>query len=687
MSKENKNVNTENIRLLPAELKNEQFNLNCEAFKQFYPELFKRISHHQPKKYQICLNPDDSINVYDRQSNTVIYPTSQSAIDQLSEASVDNIQFTIRPNNIHNKNDTLSKLMTLRRPLNAELQKQLINSSIFKDISDTEHRTKINKQDINFIPLLRVYGIGLGDPLRIALQKYDVAILIVHENSFDLFYSSLYSTPWNVILDVFKTDSNRSLYLNIAPLNTVPNIDDEKQFLEQHHPFFANCKAELSQFTDPNYLKYIELETLSDFNRCIIFSAGCYEDQFNGFKNSLKNVLKNNKFYNNKSMSNDLPIFLIGSGPSLDSSIDYLKQHHKEVIIISSGSSISVLIKHNIIPDIHLLQERYDNSELLLKYADRDTYKKIICIKLNVVSTEADSLYKAVYTFQKANDPGSTLLPPEQYPHSHNTTPTVTNLGVFLCSILNPKEVFLFGLDYGSSASFSSRHSKDALVLIKDHEDGEIVEYQDAVADNLTLTTDSVDSEKVFTDETFLYSKQVSEIVIEKSKHIQWVNVGSGAKIVGTHFIPSNNLPSKLTVRQNKTVFFKQLDLLFDNHFSTEEVFSKIRNVDVPASQSYLLSMLELFDTVPQTRLAMMSTFTLISNACMVGDQEDSYLPKKLFSLEFMGFINNLFVIISTTKSDEEAVAIYQQSVELFVNHIHLVYEDFIRNISDLLPD
>ncbi len=57
-------------------------------------------------------------------------------------------------------------------------------------------------------------------------------------------------------------------------------------------------------------------------------------------------------------VASELPVFIVGSGPSLDKDLEaIIKWRHKAVLISSGVSSLGVLLRHGVRPDLHLENE------------------------------------------------------------------------------------------------------------------------------------------------------------------------------------------------------------------------------------------------------------------------------------------------------------------------------------------
>ncbi len=665
-NKSNNTSSKDEVRLIAPEIKNELYQLNTAFFKTHHPDIYQKIQAHQCARFRICLNPDDSMNIYNIKKKSVIYPLNAKECEHYFSVLLASLKLTFKPYTIYLEDNELSQALKRDLPLNARFHSDLLNTgTLLKHIDPNTKQHNISKEQINFLPLLRVYGLGLGYHLTQALKQYDVACLIINEPEFDLFYTSLFATPWHELLATFNANPNRHYLFNFNPLKTA--IQNESNFLSQLHPYYANAKASLFGMPDRDFNAYITQENAFDNTICYHAAGGCYEDQAKGLANAIHNINSKKRIYNGKKSTINAPVFLIGSGPSFDASIAFIQKNQDKALIIACGSAISALIKHNITPDIHVVQERFVSKDFLLNYTDTTTYAQITCVKLNVVDDDIDTLYRDTFVLQKANDPGSTLLNAQNYPHLYNTTPTVTNTGLVLCRLLNPETTYLFGLDYGSSEEFLLKHSKFTTTL----------EAHDYLDKEKQMVIDGYHGKKVYSNEYFIASRDVAELEIKQAKQIQWINVGSGAIIQGSIQKDTAQLAA-LKTNLDKNKLLKQLNAIFDNNYQHEAAHQKLHKTDIPEATRYLVSLLECFDTIPASRTAMMTTIGLITQASKVGSDEQNYLPTTLFSLEFANFFNNIYVQIAATSSDEEATHLYKNAVTILKKHINLVFEHFL---------
>ena len=131
-------------------------------------------------------------------------------------------------------------------------------------------------------------------------------------------------------------------------------------------------------------------------------------------------------------------VFVIGSGPSLSSSIPKLKKFKKSVMI-AADSSTKLLVENDIIPDIIVTDLD----------GDEDALKKISKKSIFVVHAHGDNIKKLELVKNFKNCIGTTQT---------KSFSKVQNFGgftdgdrsVFLASHFDAKRIILFGMDFGN---------------------------------------------------------------------------------------------------------------------------------------------------------------------------------------------------------------------------------------------
>jgi hypothetical protein len=113
-----------------------------------------------------------------------------------------------------------------------------------------------------------------------------------------------------------------------------------------------------------------------------VMGWGFFDDSLIALSHSMRNIERGVPFFKkNKKISQkhqNVPVFIIGSGPSLDESLPFIKENKERAILISCGSAISALHKHGITPDIEVQIEPKQCMISWLIWMTLNTYK-IFC--------------------------------------------------------------------------------------------------------------------------------------------------------------------------------------------------------------------------------------------------------------------------------------------------------------------
>jgi len=81
----------------------------------------------------------------------------------------------------------------------------------------------------------------------------------------------------------------------------------------------------------------------------------------------------------------DIPVFILGNGPSLDQGIELIKEVREQVLLISCGSTINTLSKLGVTPDIHVDIERMKQTVDKFSFLDKEYLNGIWGLTANVM--------------------------------------------------------------------------------------------------------------------------------------------------------------------------------------------------------------------------------------------------------------------------------------------------------------
>lgn len=154
-------------------------------------------------------------------------------------------------------------------------------------------------------------------------------------------------------------------------------------------------------------------------------------------------------------LARDVPVFVVGNGPSLDQSIEFIRAHAEQAIIIACGTAVSALHKAGIRPDIYVAVERTKSSADFLSILNADDFlKDAVFLSVDVIHPECKRFFRRSALAFKPNEPMFGLLYNQLgdafvFDSIEYSNPFVGNTGLNYAALLGFKQVYLFGIDNG----------------------------------------------------------------------------------------------------------------------------------------------------------------------------------------------------------------------------------------------
>lgn len=255
------------------------------------------------------------------------------------------------------------------------------------------------------------------------------------------------------------------------------------------------------------------------YKRSALRGWGSFEDEMLGFSNSLQNLKQHPRILEPQACQHtNLPICVVGNGPSLNGLLDFIKGNQDRMLIFSCGTALKVLKSHNIHVDFQIEIERVAYlKEVLLDAPLGNT--ALVCA--SVINPSALELAKEVYMFMRGGSASGYIFPHLAVEYS---APFVGNAGVALACLFSPI-LILCGLDCGYLEG-QSKHAKGSY-------------YGD---ENAHIPPDALEVRpnfegmRVYSDGLFLLSKAQMGALFKKH-NTKVYNLSSGAFI--EHTIPS----------------------------------------------------------------------------------------------------------------------------------------------------
>ena len=409
--------------------------------------------------------------------------------------------------------------------------------------------------DSKNIPVLIVLGTGFGYHIKELIKKFNIQHMIIVDLNPDFFKLSLYAIDWEEIYNYFRDSKYRRSLRVIIEDNEEKLARAIELYLAKICPAFISYIFIFRHMNNPLFEKTTLLlkEMLAETQML----WGFFDDEIWAIEYTVKNALKRIPIYTRSNkLDTDYPVFLIGSGPSLDKSLETIKKFEDKAIIVSCGTAIRPLEKAGIKPDLHIEMERTKVTYDTLKVVSKNFLKDIPIVGFNNLYPKVFDLFERRYIFIKPNDAGSPLFPP-YLPRLFKSNPTVTATGFSFMVDVGFKRFFFFGVDLGAKSQ-EYHHSKMSVYY----------ELENQRAPKFNMKVEGNFGGEVWTDFVFYQNKRVMERLISEFKDkLEVYNTSEGAKIEGTFPLRIEEVESKLSNTHRKKE--KILEELFKN-FSEE---------------------------------------------------------------------------------------------------------------------
>lgn len=499
------------------------FNSNLRVLQQYFPQFYKKFKDYKPQQYGLELDPQGNLNI--AANGQFIFDGNPQEIakkqfDYYFQAPTRSVyQLNIKEEeDVEQLFEHIDFLKDLA---------QMGNDAIIRSKSHHKYETP------EFYPIMCVIGVGMGYQLEY-LTNENIGHLHIYEPNPDLFYASLFVVNYQALLDKF-TQANRRLSLVI-------DVDPEHYIEELHRSLMEVGLYQAAMM--PMYKTYDSptvdeaLERFLDATTNFYSGFGFVEDEIISINHTVEN-LKNGYPYIpadlDLALDNTKPVFICGSGPSLDEALPFLKENRDKINLFCGGSALVPLYKEGITPDLHFEIERTDElADWVSVLGDEEYFKSVTLVTMNTVSDKVIEQFGKVYMYAKPNDGGTDLLY-SSYPQEfqkimllYASNPTVTNAATAFAARTGFKELYFVGMDLGFKDE-NQHHSKTSIYY---GDDPYFEDEYNLVRGSLKEVPGNF-SDTVYTISIFDWARHSIEYVLRRPQYsdIRAYNCSDGAKI------------------------------------------------------------------------------------------------------------------------------------------------------------
>ncbi|OEJ68271.1 motility associated factor glycosyltransferase family protein [Magnetovibrio blakemorei] len=307
---------------------------------------------------------------------------------------------------------------------------------------------------------LVVLGAGLGQHMQSLLEDVQPRNLILVEPNFEFLYQSLFTFNWNgVIRPIIEDGGNVHLLVDSEPKVLISEV---RRIYSEYGRASIDGLTVYRHYENPAFTAVEQfLATQGDK----LFSGlGFFEDEINMIANTYNNLKGGQEkvFYAHSDLQ-DFPIFVVGSGPSLDGSIDVIRANQERAVIVSCGTALLPLLRAGITPDFHAELERSKyQMEIPKGVAEEFDLSQIYLLGSTTLVPGVKQVFeKRIFYFRHllSSFPAFSgeLRNCLRYP-----SPTVGNTGISFAEDIGFRLVYLFGMDLGF-ADPTVHHSENSV--------------------------------------------------------------------------------------------------------------------------------------------------------------------------------------------------------------------------------
>jgi len=521
---------------------------NLETLKVYVPTVYQKFKNYTPENTWVVLDDDGKPNLLN--NGKYVYENAREFCREQVEQyiafpDVCKLDIPVEPKHLKRWEHTqvLDKINKKRKAENP-----------------IRHRDNVNEERLD---LLFMLGVGLGYQIEELFQQKRIQNLLLCEPSHDVFYAMMHCIELRPIIESCKALGG-TVTFTIGG-NALDPISTISQFFQSFgHAYLGRF------YIFKHYDSVSNDETIEQFKQLgyrLTFGWGFMEDEIISLRHTLANIQSGYKICKTKSeftnSSPQRPVFIAANGPSIDYSMDFLRENQNELIIISCGTTLKALLKNNITPDIHVEMER---TKYLIEYIEAIEkqqeeslvkLKDIQLVALNTVHPDVLGKFKSPLLLTKCADVGGVFIESLDklglYAETHFPNPTCANAAMELVTLLGFKKIYLVGTDFGY-VSKEHHHSKDSVYY---DEDSELKSSSD------TQMTDKLSRkgnfrESVFTNSIFDSTRINLEFLLSKNRDVKVYNTADGAHINLTEAKKIENIKLPLDL-ENKSIFLERL--------------------------------------------------------------------------------------------------------------------------------
>lgn len=372
--------------------------------------------------------------------------------------------------------------------------------------------------------VLILFGIGLGEPVRLMLEALPFRHVIVVEPIAEFVWHSVWLQDWAGWHDLLAARS--------GSLRVVSGEDVEYLSTTAHNHLLATGAIFDGTYC---YSHYSSMALTAGAKRFVervnsISGEGYFEDELIMMTNSTRNFARRpfRLVTNDRPREKKVPAIICGAGPSLTKALPHLAALRDGAVLLSAGTTIGTLLRNGIVPDFHCeIENTEENYEALLPVAQAHDLSSVTLVASATVDPRMPTLFGDSLLYVR--DPGMAAA---LYGTDENgvvaTTPNCVTLATRMVARFGFREVYLFGTDFGSRRP-DQHHVADSIWMT----DPAWREKYDRIAEVMDMPMPGNFGGKVYSNRMLEYFLHSTQGLIATASEISFFNCADGVRIEG----------------------------------------------------------------------------------------------------------------------------------------------------------
>ena len=328
---------------------------------------------------------------------------------------------------------------------------QNLKKDFFKSCHNFEiYPEKFTEQPTYKGGVLIIFGIGLGFNLDYLIEQTEADSIVMIEPDLHCLGISFGVFDWQSLFEHHERQGrhftlmtgNEPRYLAGAILDHIALrgalfLDGTWLFVQP--PFPLPLFAAIKNIIIENY-------------KPLLIVQGNYIDECIMIRHSFENI-RSHSFHlleASRQPRRSEPVFIIGSGPSLDQDAAEIRRLRQKCIVFSCGSALQACLSHGIRPDFHVELENHELIYEILSHAAQ-TYdlSGLILIGSLTIDPKVLSIFDQSLLYFRHRTVPACLFGSQKYEMTF-AAPTVTNVALRVAISLGFNQFYLFGTDLGT---------------------------------------------------------------------------------------------------------------------------------------------------------------------------------------------------------------------------------------------